>query len=321
MRKIINYIRPSFYISENDPLHDILLDENFKILSLNAIKLIKPVAQKVINARKQVPEFRVSKKGLLSVIVPFRNREEQLGIFVPKISHYLDQQKLKYEIIIVEQCNNHPFNIAILKNIGALNSVGDWFALHDVDFIPLEACYDEPSQPLRSISFITGDKYRINAMEDNCDSGKVIESYFSGVILITKKDYFSVNGYSNQYWGWGSEDVDFLVRMLLSGKIPVCYQKGKFLALNHKSNGPQKDNTRKERFVKEKLMKRNRRKLSDLKREVVDFQKCGVNQTKYSLLEEKIQEIEGYRYRRLKTDFDFPLSDKGPLKDNVTPNF
>ena len=37
--------------------------------------------------------------------------------------------------------------------------------------------------------------------------------YIGGVFLITREDFKKINGYSNEYWGWGVEDLDLLFRI------------------------------------------------------------------------------------------------------------
>jgi len=42
----------------------------------------------------------------LGVIVPYRNREKQLPVFIDSISKYLQEQDIQFEIIIVEQADD-----------------------------------------------------------------------------------------------------------------------------------------------------------------------------------------------------------------------
>ena len=35
-----------------------------------------------------------------------------------------------------------------------------------------------------------------------------------GVMAFTKSQYEAVNGFSNEYWGWGCEDDDMFVRIV-----------------------------------------------------------------------------------------------------------
>ena len=59
-----------------------------------------------------------NKSKKLGVIVPYRNRRTHLQEFIPSISNYLNKQKIKHEIIIVEQSDDKTFNRGKLLNIG-----------------------------------------------------------------------------------------------------------------------------------------------------------------------------------------------------------
>ena len=37
-------------------------------------------------------------------------------------------------------------------------------------------------------------------------------NYAGGVIALSRDNVFQVNGYGNDYWGWGNEDDDFSAR-------------------------------------------------------------------------------------------------------------
>ena len=39
-------------------------------------------------------------------------------------------------------------------------------------------------------------------------------NYAGGVIAINRKNVFFMNGYANDYWGWGKEDDDFSARFV-----------------------------------------------------------------------------------------------------------
>jgi len=57
-----------------------------------------------------------------------------------------------------------------------------------------------------------------------------------GVTMFSKESYIRVNGYSNDYWGWGVEDNDLGERCRIKD-IPFCLRKGRYLSLPHKPNG------------------------------------------------------------------------------------
>ncbi|KAK2141307.1 hypothetical protein LSH36_1123g00053 [Paralvinella palmiformis] len=81
-----------------------------------------------------IPRYRVA------VIVPFRQRNKHLGIFVENMIRFLKLQLLTFTIYIVEQTDGGWFNRAAMMNIGYLeasrDNYYDCFVFHDVDLIP-----------------------------------------------------------------------------------------------------------------------------------------------------------------------------------------
>lgn len=77
-----------------------------------------------------------------AIIVPYRDRQEQLNIFLDYMHTFLQNQYIHYKIFIVEQKDNMPFNRGKLLNIGtrmAINAGYKCMILHDVDLIPLNS--------------------------------------------------------------------------------------------------------------------------------------------------------------------------------------
>lgn len=75
----------------------------------------------------------------LAVIVPFRDRFEELLEFAPHMHNFLNRQRVRHQIWVINQVDDHRFNRASLLNIGFLLSRGDcdYIAMHDVDLLPL----------------------------------------------------------------------------------------------------------------------------------------------------------------------------------------
>jgi hypothetical protein len=146
-------------------------------------------------------------KHKLGVIVPYRNREEQLQKFIISISNFLNTKNLDYEIIIVEQDNKKQFNRGMLLNIGFTYSEKlkcDYVVFHDVDMIPIDVDYSFSPIPLHlATNFI---------LEDGEKNREVFYEYFGGVTMFPSDLFKKINGYSNKYWGWGYEDTDLLLR-------------------------------------------------------------------------------------------------------------
>ena len=76
----------------------------------------------------------------LGVIVPYRNREEHLALFKKSIEEYLNKMDIPFELLIIEQYDDKPFNRGKLLNIGTIFSIidgCDYLVYHDIDTIPV----------------------------------------------------------------------------------------------------------------------------------------------------------------------------------------
>ena len=145
-------------------------------------------------------------KKKLAIIVPYRNRETHLKTFVSHMKSFL--KDFDYEIIVVEQSDEKPFNRGKLLNIGAKYAIDngfDYLCFHDVDMLPVEADYSYPEHPTSLISELENRE------------GDVFFNYFGGITLFTTEQFKSINGYSNNYWGWGYEDTDLFYRVTHGG--------------------------------------------------------------------------------------------------------
>ena len=147
----------------------------------------------------------------LGIIVPYRDRYEQLEIFKKRIVRFLEDKNIDYEVIIVEQDNAKLFNRGMLLNIGFTyaEKLGcDYVVFHDVDTIPYKVDYSYSDIPIHLAT---------NFMKANNMSKIVFDTYFGGVTMFTVKDFKKINGFSNKYWGWGFEDDDLLLRCIKNG--------------------------------------------------------------------------------------------------------
>lgn len=142
----------------------------------------------------------------LGIIVPYRDREQQLKRFLSHMKDYL--KDIEYEIFIIEQSDSKPFNRGKLLNVGykyALNKGCDYFVFHDVDMLPENVDYSYSEKPLHLATHLQEHDYETTFFD-----------YFGGVTMFTKEDFETINGFSNEYWGWGFEDDDLLVRCIES---------------------------------------------------------------------------------------------------------
>jgi len=146
---------------------------------------------------------------MLVIIVPYRDREAQKDVFIPHMKAFLKRKAIPYRIIICEQSDDgRPFNRGAIKNIGFLeakcrleNIIDDFtYCFHDIDTIPVK---DE-------------------CIYELADKNSVYHSYgihtcLGGVIFLTEDAMATSNGYPNNYWGWGLEDVCIMARLQVCG--------------------------------------------------------------------------------------------------------
>ncbi|XP_065336026.1 beta-1,4-galactosyltransferase 7 [Cloeon dipterum] len=144
--------------------------------------------------------------GRLAVLVPFRDRFDELIEFVPHMHSFLRHQGLDFEIFVLNQVDQFRFNRASLINAGfkMVRRYYDYIAMHDVDLLPLNhnLSYAKPQN---------GRPFHVAAPE--LHPRYHYPTFVGGILLITTHDFELVNGMSNKYWGWGLEDDEFYVRM------------------------------------------------------------------------------------------------------------
>ncbi|XP_041978112.1 beta-1,4-N-acetylgalactosaminyltransferase bre-4-like [Aricia agestis] len=144
----------------------------------------------------------------VALLVTYRNRQNQLDVFVPYMHNFLRKQNIHYKIYVIEQEDDKPWNKGKLYNIGAKYAIADKFPcliLHDVDLLPLDesnlyACLGQPRHMSASI-----DKFRFVLPYD---------TLVGGVLAISSDQYVQINGFSNRFNGWGGEDDDLAARIL-----------------------------------------------------------------------------------------------------------
>ena len=76
----------------------------------------------------------------LALIICYREREQQLKLFLNHIHSFLKRQQLDYTIIVVNQHGKEPFNRGELFNVGYVEAMRlspfTCFIFHDVDLLP-----------------------------------------------------------------------------------------------------------------------------------------------------------------------------------------
>ena len=164
----------------------------------------------------------------LCIIVPFRDRFEELLEFAPYIKTFLHKQAVDHEVWVVNQADKFRFNRAYLINVGFQESSSncDYIAMHDVDLLPQNPglLYKYPEKgPLHLSSHELHPKYDY-------------PTFIGGILLISRKHFKQLDGMSNKYWGWGLEDDEFFVRMRQANMVierPVGIRTGRKGTFRH----------------------------------------------------------------------------------------
>jgi len=168
-------------------------------------------------------------KEKLAIIVPYRDRRNHLNIFVPYLLSYFEktQKDISLSLYVIEQKDDKPFNRGKLLNVGfdIANKDKDYgyVCFHDVDYLPLTADYGKPDMPTRLIW---------KGLTKNEDP----VLFFGAVVLFPSKQFIQVNGFSNNYQGWGFEDTDLHFRITACG-LHIKRRDQEFKSLHHEYSG------------------------------------------------------------------------------------
>lgn len=213
---------------------------------LKRVDLLKPLLNVTEESSNWTPALNLLEGGewqplhctsryLVAIVVPYRNREEHLKVFLRNIHPFLQQQNIHYKIYVVEQEDEKEFNRGKLFNVGFVEARKEkpfsCFIFHDVDLIPLNlnnvyACTNLPRHMSSSI-----DKFRYEVPYD-CN--------FGGVLSILSHQYQAVNGFSNLFYGWGGEDDDFFnrIRHARMGLLRFTQYVARYQSLVHEPAQP-----------------------------------------------------------------------------------
>ncbi|OWF41498.1 beta-1,4-galactosyltransferase 7-like [Mizuhopecten yessoensis] len=209
----------------------------------SSLKHANPPDQVIPPAEGEAPS-ELDKEGQpphkMALIVPYRDRLEELLQFAPYMHKYLKDKHIAHQIYVINQVDNYRFNRASLINVGFLESRSDcdYIAMHDVDLLPRNPTlnYGYPEEgPFHVASPEYHPKYNYS-------------KFVGGILLMNKDNFIRVNGMSNRYWGWGREDDELYVRLLkarLQIRRPTGLETGRKDTFLHNHNAMRtRDNKR-----------------------------------------------------------------------------
>ena len=131
-------------------------------------------------------------------IVPYRDRERHLELFLNHMKHVLEDEN--YLILIIHQNDKRHFNRGAMKNIGFLyvrkifpkTYKNKKLIFHDVDHVVWKKGI---------LDFDT----KKGIVKHHFGFPKNVVKSLGGIFTICAGDFEMINGFPN-YWGWGYED-------------------------------------------------------------------------------------------------------------------
>ena len=212
-------------------------------------------------------DFKNLKKNSLVIILPVRDREEDIKDYLENMIPIFNYQNIDYKIFIIEQSEKKKFNKGKINNIGFIEAIKDnenykRFLFNDIDNYPLKINIIDYNTNIKGIHHLFGNP-----------------KWLGGFFMTDKKTFEKINGYSNNFWGWGGEDKDLQYRIKIK-KIKI--DRSVFFKRDRKNNNLIKDdyNTNDKNINYGKIINLNKKKYNNIN----SINQEGISTCKYKIL-------------------------------------
>ena len=209
-------------------------------------------------------------KNKIMIILPIRNREKYLDKYLKNVLPILKKQNIDYKIIIVEQSPEKLFNKGKINNIGfkegtqIFNNI-DYIYFNDIDNFPLNSNIINFNKNIKNVEHFFGYKHCLG-----------------GIFAVNKNIFNKINGFSNNFYGWGYEDVDIQNRFL---KNNINISRNNFIARAQNKNKYFDEITKKKNRNTTNLnIKKSENYLKLYNQNMKNVFKDGLNNCKYKIL-------------------------------------
>lgn len=129
------------------------------------------------------------------ILIPYRNRKQHLDYFLENTAPLIKKCMPDSKIVVIEQGNDILFNRGLLLNIGFKEYADKTMYLitHDVDINPTED---------------TINRLYTKTVEESAVMGIYTSAHntLGGIIKMRSSLPQIINGFPNNFWGWGAED-------------------------------------------------------------------------------------------------------------------
>lgn len=152
---------------------------------------------------------------MISFIIPNRGGTQLANVIENIKNVYHDIEK---EIVVIQQNDNDFFKKGQLYNIAIKHCLGDYIVLTDNDIIHFNKIdFFNVYSNNNNLPFLGFDEItQISLIKNNYT---VLKSEkrpygYGACLFLSKKQFLSVNGFSNLYMCWGREDNEFALRLI-----------------------------------------------------------------------------------------------------------
>ena len=234
----------------------------------------------------------------IGIVTIYRNSEDNSRLKQKRLFLYWMNKMLSqicdYEIVIVEQENkkdnkqNNSFNIGKLKNIGfdylnkdIKNKKIDNYIFIDIDMIPDSKLIEYFFKKTDSLNLLamSGTRYEDKSYKKE---NKRTRPFAGGIISCTKSVFTELNGYANNYIGWGGEDQDLLLRLSELNKPVYLPKEGTVIDIEEKNNLTKVFSDKKEELTKNDEMEKL---LYEKNVNYKNYKKNGLSNLNYKILD------------------------------------
>jgi hypothetical protein len=224
-------------------------------------------------------------KMRIAIITLYRNQLDNTRLIQKRYFQYWMNKILKsvcdYDIIIVEQNKGDLFNIGKLKNIGFdyLTKKGktyDNYIFADIDSVP-------DSNLLEYFFKITDGMNSLATYGTRYEQFDKNKPFLGAMISCTKEIFEKINGYPNNFEGWGYEDDNVVLRCY-SEDISIYYNTVGRIIDTEEINGKMKSNFEKQNELKKYNEKENIGFEKNYKFQ--NYKKNGLSNLNYTIMNE-----------------------------------
>lgn len=129
------------------------------------------------------------------IVIPYRNRKTNLDYFIKNTVPLIETLMSNTKVIVIEQNEGKLFNRGKVLNVGfkEYQHETEYFITHDVDINPTKLCIETYYN--KNIT----DEQVMGIYTSKCNT-------LGGIIKIKSKCIHKINGFPNNFWGWGIED-------------------------------------------------------------------------------------------------------------------